>query len=154
MPGIDGKPLTFVKIRLPNALLGFVASFHWSEVPFFQFLVGLRSERFCLVATRPSFSHQCNFLARHFTGTSLLSLNMVFSYPRDWWKTSDFCQNSPDLGFGASLHWSEVPLLQSLAWFRSERFVSSQPVLVSVTRAISWLDISSGHPRFPLIYYS
>ena len=52
--------------------------------------------------------------------------------------------------FGASLHRSEVLFLQSRAGLRSERFFSLQPDLVSVTRAIFWLDLLPGHPTaFP-----
>ena len=118
MPGIDGKPLTFVKIRLPNALLGFVASFHWSEVPFFQLLVGLRSERFVL--SQP-------VLVSVTSAISWLDISPGhLCFPLIWCSHIPGIDGKPLtfvkirltkalLGFGASLHWSEVPLLQSLA---------------------------------------
>ena len=56
------------------------------------------------------------------------------------------------LGFGTLLHWSEVPFLQLHVRlkFKKKNF-SSQPVLVSVTRVIFWLNLSPGHSLFPLI---
>ena len=50
------------------------------------------------------------------------------------------------LSFGASLHRSEAPLLQSCVGLRSERFFLSQPDLVLVTRAIFWARPFMGHP--------
>ena len=80
----------------------------------------------------------------------LTSLNMVLLNPRDRWKTLTFVKirlTKALLGFGALLHWSEVPFLQPRTGLRSETFFSLEPVLVSVTRAISWLDLSPRHPR-------
>ena len=54
------------------------------------------------------------------------------------------------LGFGASLHRSEVPFLQSRAGLRFKRFFSSHPDLVSVTGAIFWARPFPGTiPAFP-----
>ena len=54
------------------------------------------------------------------------------------------------LRFGTSLHRSDVLFLQPCVGLRSERLFSTQPDLVSVTRAIFWLDLSPGYPLLSL----
>ena len=48
----------------------------------------------------------------------------------------NICLTKALLGFGTLLHWSEVPFLQLHVRLELERFFLSQPVLLSVTRAI------------------
>ena len=87
-----------------------------------------------------------------------LSLNMVFLNPRDWWKTPDFCQNSPDQGTPrvwrlAPSEWSSIPTIACGIEIRKVLLVATRPGIGHQSNFLGSTFHRVTPPRFPLIWY-